>query len=162
MSENRKISVAVIGLILVLLLFNVSVWQKMGILSNGNFVLLEMAPVDPRPPMQGDYMELNYKATMNISTDSIPHKGYCIVRSVSGNLFEKVRFQENISPLGDNEIAISYSVHKGRIHIGSSTFFFQEGTGPLYDRAKYAGMRVSRKGQSVLVGLYDENQMRIR
>ena len=39
------------------------VWSNERILSGGQTVLLELAPVDPRSLMQGDYMALNYALT---------------------------------------------------------------------------------------------------
>src|SRR5690606_1427760 len=50
----------VIGLNLLLLLgyFNYSIRQKEALLKTRKSVLLELAPVDPRSIMQGDYMEL--------------------------------------------------------------------------------------------------------
>ena len=50
-----------IGLgILILCIINVLVYQKEQHLSNGEVVLLELAPVDPRSLMQGDYMRLRF------------------------------------------------------------------------------------------------------
>ena len=49
------------NLILLLGYFNWSVYQKEQTLKEGQLVLLQLAPVDPRSLMQGDYMRLNYK-----------------------------------------------------------------------------------------------------
>ena len=49
------------NLVLLLVYFNWSVYQKEQTLKEGQLVLLQLAPVDPRSLMQGDYMRLNYK-----------------------------------------------------------------------------------------------------
>ena len=49
------------NLILLLGYFNWSVYQKEQTLKEGQLVLLQLAPVDPRSLMQGDYMGLTIK-----------------------------------------------------------------------------------------------------
>ena len=49
----------IVNLILLLGYFNWSVYQKEQTLKDGQLVLLQLAPVDPRSLMQGDYMRLN-------------------------------------------------------------------------------------------------------
>ena len=44
------------NLVLLLVYFNWSVYQKEQTLKEGQLVLLQLAPVDPRSLMQGDYM----------------------------------------------------------------------------------------------------------
>ena len=39
---------------------NFNIYQREQLLSNGRVVLLELAPVDPRSLMQGDYMALRF------------------------------------------------------------------------------------------------------
>ncbi|HEX7554150.1 MAG TPA: GDYXXLXY domain-containing protein, partial [Geothrix sp.] len=45
----------------VLVMVNYSIWQREQLISSGRTVLLELAPVDPRSLMQGDYMALRFK-----------------------------------------------------------------------------------------------------
>ena len=59
--KKYKWAIIVVNLILLLAYFNYSVFQKERILKDGKLILLELAPVDPRSLMQGDYMELWYK-----------------------------------------------------------------------------------------------------
>ena len=49
------------NLILLLGYFNWSVYKKEQTLKDGQLILLQLAPVDPRSLMQGDYMRLSYK-----------------------------------------------------------------------------------------------------
>lgn len=153
----------ILGLTLLgsVLLFNWSVFDKEQTLRIGKLVLLEMAPIDPRAPLQGDYMDLNYKATADVAVDSIPHRGYCILKPIGDDVFEKVRFQANKDPLGKDEIALRYTTDRYQIHLGSSAFFFQEGKAALYDSAQYAGLRIDNRGSGILVGLYDQNRQLI-
>ena len=47
--------VAVLGLLLILLAVNWSIYKQEQVLAQGKTVLLKLAPVDPRSLMQGDY-----------------------------------------------------------------------------------------------------------
>src|SRR5690554_8020869 len=55
---NRIIVVA--ALVLILALVNWSIWSKERHLAEGEVLFLELAPVDPRSLLQGDYMALRF------------------------------------------------------------------------------------------------------
>jgi uncharacterized membrane-anchored protein len=152
-----------LNLVLLLFYFNYSIVKKEDLLENGQLVLLELAPVDPRSLMQGDYMALRYAISENISLDSIPKRGYCVVRLNQDNLANKVRFQKDITPLKEGEYLIEYtSKDQWNINIGAESFFFQEGKAEKYEKAKYGGIKIDPAGNSLLIGLYDEKLQKIK
>ncbi len=55
-----KISTALLGLLLIIAMMTINVAKYETHLATGDKVLLELAPVDPRGFMQGDYMALSY------------------------------------------------------------------------------------------------------
>jgi uncharacterized membrane-anchored protein len=55
-----------VGLLLALIVVNRGIAQREAILSDGRVLLLELAPVDPRSLMQGDYMALRFAAAEDI------------------------------------------------------------------------------------------------
>ncbi|MGL5293385.1 MAG: GDYXXLXY domain-containing protein, partial [Aeromonas sp.] len=55
---TQQFGVLITGLA-ILVAINIAVWHHERALSQGEVVLLELAPVDPRSLMQGDYMRLN-------------------------------------------------------------------------------------------------------
>lgn len=163
-----KYKYIVIGLNLVLLLvyFNWSILAKENTLKHGALVLLELAPVDPRSLMQGDYMNLNYRITDQEDKDVINKRGFCILKKDSLGVAQKVRFQANLMPKAKDEVAVKYfSKTIGNdiklVKIGAESFFFQEGQGKSFENAKYGALKVDEGGNSVLVGLYDENRIEI-
>ena len=160
--KKYKWIIILINLIILLLLFNNSVLQKEELLSDGQLVLLELAPVDPRSLMQGDYMRLGYAISDNINSDSISKRGFCVVKLEENGIARKVRIQENKTPINDNEYLIEYTSRKwGGINIGAESYFFQEGEADKYENAKYGGIKVDDQGNSLLIGLYDENRKKI-
>jgi len=160
--KKYKWIIILTNLIILLGLFNNSILQKEELLTDGQLVLLELAPVDPRSLMQGDYMRLNYEISNNINTDSISKRGFCVVKLKENGLAEKVRIQEKRTPINVNEFLIEYTSREWRgINIGAESYFFQEGEAEKYEKAKYGGIKVDNKGNSLLVGLYDENRIKI-
>lgn len=57
-----------LGLVLCLGLANYDVWSKERVLRDGQAVVLELAPVDPRSLMQGDYMVLRYRLNEQLAS----------------------------------------------------------------------------------------------
>lgn len=160
--KKYKWIIILVNLIILLGLFNNSIVKKETLLSSGKLILLELAPVDPRSLMQGDYMNLRYAISENIKQDSISKRGFCIVKLEENGVAKKVRIQERKTPLNEEEYLIEYTL-KGwiGINIGAESFFFQEGDAEKYENAKYGGIKVDHQGNSLLIGLYDENRNKI-
>ncbi len=155
--KKYKWIIILLNLILLLVYFNHSIVKKEELLKEGQLVLLELAPVDPRSLMQGDYMALRYKISEDMDSESIPKRGYCVVQLDSNGIATKVRFQKDLMPLDESEYLIEYtSPDKWNINIGAESFFFQEGQAEKYEKAKYGGIKIDNKGNSLLIGLYDE------
>lgn len=150
-----------LNLLLVLGAFNYSVYTKEKTLAEGTLVLLELAPVDPRSLMQGDYMVLEYAISQDIQEQDVPSRGYVVLQLDEKDVGTLVRLQPNPEPLAPGEHLLKY-FHNGRtINLGAESFFFQEGKGDLYAMAEYGALRVDSRGNSILVGLYDEELKRM-
>lgn len=160
--KKYKWLIILLNLILLLVYFNYSVAKKEELSENGQLILLELAPVDPRSLMQGDYMDLRYKISEDISSQNIPKRGYCVVRLDSNKVARRFRFQKGLTPLNKGEQLIEYtSPDRWNVNIGAEFFFFQEGQAAKYEKAKYGGVKADKKGNSLLTGLYDEHLKKI-
>jgi uncharacterized membrane-anchored protein len=147
------------------------VWSNERILARGRVVRLELAPVDPRSLMQGDYMALNYaladrlrKEPGNEGNAGYPDRrvdGYVIVRLNQGDVASLVRAQPQTQPLAEGEIAISYRVRNGQLRIATNAFFFQEGQATRLEGARYGEFRVGENGEPRLTALLDANLARL-
>ncbi len=154
--KNYKLVIILLNLGLLLAFFTNAVLKKEATLKSGKFILLELAPVDPRSLMQGDYMQLRYKISRDVKFDSIAKRGYCIVSLDDSSRANLVRYQANKEPITKNEIPIKYfSRDNWSINIGAESYFFQEGQSEKYGTAKYGGIKIDADGNSLLVGLYD-------
>jgi uncharacterized membrane-anchored protein len=128
--------------------------QKESLLASGKPVLLELAPVDPRSLMQGDYMVLNYAISRERGWDQgWPHDGRLVLRLDEQGVGQFVRFHDPGTPLAPGEFLLRYRVRDGRVRLGAEAFFFQEGQARHYESARYGELRVAPNGTGVLVGL---------
>ena len=139
--------------------FNRSLLQKEELLANGKLILLELAPVDPRSLMQGDYMALRYKVSREIDGDSIAKRGYFVVKPDSVGVAQRVRIQNGTTPVNDGELLLNYTIGNWRfVNIGAESYFFEEGQADKYSKAKYGALKVDDQGNTLLIGLYNEKR----
>jgi uncharacterized membrane-anchored protein len=158
MKRNLKSIVVLVNLVAVLAFFNLSVVEKEDVLERGQLVLLELAPVDPRSLMQGDYMVLNYAISRIEEFGEVLKKGYAVLQLDEQHVAKLVRYQANKEPLHSGEQLLRYSKSEWRIQLGAESYFFEEGQAKTFEAAKYGGLKVDEQGNSILVGLYDENK----
>ncbi len=158
--KKYKWIVILANLIILIVLFNRSIIKKETTLSDGKLVLLKLAPVDPRSLIQGDYMRLRYGIARS-NADSIAKRGYCVIKLDSNGVAARVRFQGESKPLNDQEYLIKYTAGDWNVNIGAESFFFQEGEGEKFEKAAYGALKIDSKGNSILIGLYDENLKQI-
>lgn len=140
---------------IILVLVNYSIWQREALISSGKTILLELAPVDPRSLMQGDYMALRFKmATEVFSNDKIKglQDGRIVLAVDANHVATFRRFADTAQPAAD-EALIRYRIRKGQPKFATNAFFFQEKQGKYYQNAKYGEFRVSPDGEAILVGM---------
>lgn len=163
--------------ILILFLINYSIWQKQVHISEGEVINIELAPVDPRSLMQGDYMTLRfdiarqirasyYKSNKNDdsttqdSNQLLPETGHVIVQLDDNKVAKFVAIQtpnaESIA-LGPKQRKLQYRVRQNKIKFATNAFFFAEGDEPIYRDARYGQFRVNSKGEVLLTGLLDKD-----
>ncbi len=161
--KKYKWIIILLNLALLLIYFNHSIAEKEELLKDGQLTLLELAPVDPRSLLQGDYMSLRYKISQNMDYDNMPKRGYCVVVPDSNGRAIIARFQKELTPLHPGELLIKYTaLNKWNANIGAESFFFQEGDAKKYEKAKYGGVKIDHEGNSLLIGLYDEQLRKIQ
>lgn len=159
--KNYKIWIILLNLIVLIIYINWSISKKEKTINEGVLALFELAPVDPRSLMQGDYMDLRYAIARNPNRAKIPARGYCVIGLEENQVAYSVRFQEATTPLNSGEYLIKYYTSKRGLSIGAESYFFEEGTAKRYEAAKYGGLRIDNTGKSILVGLYNKDFQKI-
>ena len=142
--------------IVVLAVINFEIYHKEQLLAEGTTILLELAPVDPRSLMQGDYMILRYQIASLPDSIKAKKDGYLVIELDEKQVAHFKRIYNEGSPLQANEIRLRFRKRGGDIRLGAESFFFQEGYAKYYNNARYGELRVAPSGESVLVGLRDD------
>ncbi|RKZ93014.1 MAG: hypothetical protein DRR19_02445 [Candidatus Parabeggiatoa sp. nov. 1] len=142
--------------VIVLALVNYEIYNKEHLLAEGTTVLLELAPVDPRSLIQGDYMILRYKIADLPELSDTEKDGYLVIERNENQVAKFKRIYDDVTPLQMDEILLRFRKRGRGIRLGAESFFFQEGHAEYYDNARYGELRVAPSGDSVLVGLRDE------
>ena len=172
------------GLLLALVVANLGIRGHERTLSEGRVVLLELAPVDPRSLMQGDYMVLRFAVDEAIRDAQHPERrssngnaaaalrgmddpcgpngcrdGYVVVAPDRDGVGRFVRIQDAPEPLAAGEIAVRFRERKwSQIVIAGNSWFFPEGQAKRYEPARYAELRVADDGTALIAGLRDEKR----
>jgi uncharacterized membrane-anchored protein len=148
-------AIALIACVAGLALVNFSIAGKERLLRDGKLVYLELAPVDPRSLMQGDYMALRFK----VANDALPAaKGDAatdgrIVATLDARGVASYRRIHDGKPLAPNELLLRYRVRRSELKFATNAFFFEEGTAARYEQARYGEVRVAPDGELLLTGL---------
>jgi uncharacterized membrane-anchored protein len=161
-------AIALVGLGLVLALANWHIVQKRAVIADGQVLLLELRPADPRSLIQGDYMALALAdATMPDAAmiATLPYRG-TVILSLDGNRVGRYVRLDDGMPLQADELRVRYRRHEDwrgpRLDYGAQSFFFQGGDAALYQDAKYALLRVADDGSTVLTDLADQDRTAIK
>ena len=135
------------AVLLVLIAVNISIVGKERIKTTGELVLLELAPVDPRSLMQGDYMALRFTLAESLQAAQAGRVAVQLDTHGVATLAES-------PPL--NALRLRYRLRNGQVWLGTNAYFFEEGSARRYEAARYGEFRVDRdSGEAVLVGLRD-------
>lgn len=156
--KQLRIAILFGTLAVFLYLVNSSIISAENNIANGTVAYLELAPVDPRSLIQGDYMTLTYsiERDANLADVGIRDRGQIIVSFTEQVAhFERLYLSE--IPLADNEIVVNFYSTNGRVRVGVDSFFFQEGQADIYSNARYAEVRILDDGGVMLINLADEN-----
>ena len=135
--------------------------SKEQLLISGRVVFLELAPVDPRSLMQGDYMALRFKAANDAfgfrMDQRVSLNDGRIVLSVDEKGVATFKRFDDVTPLAANEVVMRYRIRNEKPKFATNAFFFQEGHAQDYAKARYGEFHVAPSGECILTGLRDEN-----
>jgi uncharacterized membrane-anchored protein len=148
--------IALIAGLIVLAAIDYVIVQRESLVTNGKVVLLELAPVDPRSFMQGDYMALRFRLATEVGSGRDMKDGRVVVALDERGVGKFKRF-EDATPLAPNEVLVRYRVRDGQPKLATNAFFFQEGHAHFYQGARYGEFRASPDGEVILTAMRDAN-----
>src|SRR5207248_6657431 len=113
---------------------------------------VELAPVDPRSLMQGDYMQLSFRVPDAGARPLAGERPRVVARRDDRGVATLLRLDAG-TPLAPDELRIELTPKNGRWTLVTDAWFFREGEGERWARAKYGEFRVDADGRALLVGL---------
>ncbi|WP_374678256.1 GDYXXLXY domain-containing protein [Piscinibacter sp.] len=145
-----------VSLLAVLLVANLGIRDKETLIRDGRPVFVELAPVDPRSLMQGDFMRLNF----NVPGEPAEQRSGMLrvqrpraVAQLDERGVARLLRIANGEPLQPGELHIELTPKQGRWILVSDAWFFAEGEAQRWARARYGEFRVDAQGHALLVGL---------
>lgn len=175
-----------LGTVLILGVANTVIAQKEHILAQGQTVLLELAPVDPRSLMQGDYMSLNFALSQDLSYLAWRLPGEVVSQIESQRwvmagvqldenkvahlkgIYAKFNGQEHLmgeeGPIAEQAGVLKLRMrrHRNSWAPGTDAWFFAEGSAERYEAARYGEFAVVEDGQSLLRDMLDKDRQEIK
>lgn len=138
-----------LGALLVLGSVNYSIYAKEQTRRHGEIVYLDLAPVDPRSLMQGDYMALRFSIASRVRSNAADQRVWLQL--------DERRVATLAIPVTESSLPMRYRIRNGSVWLGTNAYFFEEGTAERYAGARYGKFRVDREsGDAVLVALCDD------
>ena len=178
-AAKGKITLALIGLLIAILVANFAIYNYETHLATAEKVLLELAPVDPRGMMQGDYMALDYAISDQImeaieteqkakgeradsnKSYNLNQEGLAIIKKDSQGVGHFMRLAESSEDndshivLAKDEMLLYYRIRDDQLKLATNAFFFQEGHAEVYEEAKYGLFKVNEQGKPLLTHMVD-------
>jgi uncharacterized membrane-anchored protein len=146
----------------VLVNFYAMIAEKQALLRDGRTVYLELAPVDPRSLLQGDYMELNYAVMNQLNMDHFRsngpqlQSGAIVVQLDARGIGTFARYDDG-RPLATNEARVNYHHSGWRAVIGAESYFIPENSGQAFSQATYGELKLEPDGTALITALCDKD-----
>lgn len=155
LSTRWRLTVIAAATVFILAFVNLEITAKERILREGTTVLLELAPIDPRSLLQGDYMALRYAMADEVARAAAEQgvsDGRIVIELNADGVARFVRIYDGGS-LGEEEHLLQFRKRGESVRLASDAWFFEEGTGESYRGARFGEVRVSKDGEAVLVAV---------
>jgi uncharacterized membrane-anchored protein len=147
-------TVVLVAALAILGVVDFTIASREAMLATGRVILLELAPVDPRSLMQGDYMALRYRIAdeaFGVTRGDQPTDGYLVVEPDADGV-ARFRRRDDRKALASGEVRLRYRWRDGP-KFATNAFFFEEGASGRYANARYGEFRVGGDGEMILTGL---------
>lgn len=143
-----------------------AIWQKQALIAKGRPVFVDLAPVDPRSLMQGDFMRLRFRLPEQVwklaPPGIIATRPMVVARQDERGVTQLLRPSDEGAALGAGEFLIELTPKNGGWVLVTDAWFFKEGDAERWAAARYGEFRVTPDGRALLVGMADAQLKPIR
>jgi len=155
------------GAALKLTVTNLSLYQNETVIREGQKLYVELAPVDPRSLMQGDYMALNFAFPRHVTDElneartPLLRRAHLVARVSSDGVASVQRIATLDESLAADEVWLPVVYKNNRWVLVTDAYFFPEGAGKSLESARFGELRSLPDGRALLVALALENLEKI-
>jgi uncharacterized membrane-anchored protein/uncharacterized membrane protein len=158
--KSRAWLIAVV-VVLQLAMLGAQIGRSEKLLAEGQSIKLELAPIDPRSLLQGDYVRLRFDISEPPTQWEHEHdyraKISVVLTPDSNGVYRLKSVRKPGEGLQQGEVAINGRYEHSGIIYGLESYFVPEGTGLEVERtAKFAEVKVAASGDAILVRLMPE------
>lgn len=163
-NKSRRIwpaLVAVATAAISLALINLAIIRSEAQLRDGRVFYLELAPVDPRSLLQGDYMALNYAIANELRglwTDEMAHAAWVKLRLNEQQIATEPVLSASLPAPSPEHVVLRVRKEGWRVVLATDGYFFEEGQGQRYEPARYGLFRSDGVDKALLAELVDDNR----
>ncbi len=110
-------------------------------------------------------MELNFEISralfQSLPKNKTIHDGLVLINLDTRRVASFVSIYAN-QKLEKHQMLLQYRIRGEKVKFVTNPFFFQEGTGKLYENAKFGKFKVNDKHELLLTSLYNKNLIEIK
>jgi uncharacterized membrane-anchored protein len=155
----------VVGTLAALVVCIAAIWQKEQLVAHGRPIYVELAPVDPRSLMQGDFMQLAFRVPAAVDpriAGLVSSRRPFVVARVDARGIATLQRVDDGGPLQAGELRIELTPKNGRWTFVTDAWYFREGDAERWSNARYGEFRVGDDGRALLVGMADAQLLPIK
>ena len=145
-------------LLATLAVVNYGIWEKETLIARGQPLFVELAPVDPRSLMQGDYMRLAFRTPADVQSElgaQRRERRLVVARRDGRGVATLLRTARAGEALAEGELLLELTPKAGRWILVSDAWYFREGDAKRWEAARYGEFRATPDGRALLVGMAD-------
>ena len=155
-----SIAVALGTALLALALINLAIVRNQQVLREGTVFYLQLAPVDPRSLLQGDYMALNYEISNQLRSDwpeQIPDAAWVSLSLDPKGIAGNPELSAQAPAAAPGTVVLQVRKQGWQVVLATDGYYFEEGQGERYQRARYGQFHSDGGDKALLSTLVDEN-----
>lgn len=140
----------------------IGAYQLEASFTNAETIYLPLGPRDPRSLIQGDYMRLRFDPEIyppRLEWQDLPTNGTVYLQLDENRVARFSRLPSPATERRPDEIRVQYyRTRRSGIVYTPTSFFFQEGEAEQFSAARFAIVKVTAAGRTLLTGLADSDR----
>ncbi|MDX2259380.1 MAG: GDYXXLXY domain-containing protein, partial [Hyphomicrobiaceae bacterium] len=158
LANRLGVPLILLSIVATALIVGRAVQDNESILANGRRILVALAPVDPRSLMQGDYMILRMRLPETPVALPVEALRFALADVAADDVATVIALSPERPVAGPTQVVIAIHAERGQTVMGTTSYFFREGTAKRFAEARFAEFRLAPDGRPLLTALADADK----